>query len=244
MFAQCFLLECLTNLHVGSGDVNFNIVDNEVERDPVTGFPTINASGVKGALREFFVSQNAGVALIDDAFGKAASKADSKSSAEKGNVKILSANMLALAMRATDKKATYYVVSNDAAIKYFNNLFSTLPVGKNTIDSGTDVADGRQAEGKALEKKYTYCEKIFYTMSENDFSSVSLPVLARNQLENGTSKNLWYEEIVPHDSLFYFFALADSKELLDDFADAIKDKVVQFGGNASIGYGLCKVTEV
>ena len=47
-------LECMTNMHVGNGDVNYNIIDNEVEKDPVTGYPTINASGVKGALREFF----------------------------------------------------------------------------------------------------------------------------------------------------------------------------------------------
>ena len=47
-------LECVTNMHVGNGDVNFNIIDNEVERDVVTGYPTINASGVKGALREYF----------------------------------------------------------------------------------------------------------------------------------------------------------------------------------------------
>ena len=44
----------MTNMHVGNGDVNYNIIDNEVEKDPVTGYPTINASGVKGALREFF----------------------------------------------------------------------------------------------------------------------------------------------------------------------------------------------
>ena len=51
MTANIYLLECLTNLHVGSGEVNYNIVDNEVERDVVTNYPTINSSGVKGALR-------------------------------------------------------------------------------------------------------------------------------------------------------------------------------------------------
>ena len=47
-------MKCITNLHAGNGDVNYNIVDNEVERDPIFGYPTVNASGVKGALREFF----------------------------------------------------------------------------------------------------------------------------------------------------------------------------------------------
>lgn len=27
-------LECMTNMHVGNGDVNYNIIDNEVEKDP------------------------------------------------------------------------------------------------------------------------------------------------------------------------------------------------------------------
>lgn len=54
MVARLFQIECITNLHVGSGDVNYNIIDNEVEKDPVTGYATINASGVKGALREYF----------------------------------------------------------------------------------------------------------------------------------------------------------------------------------------------
>ena len=54
MTANLYFIKCLTNLHVGSGDVNFNIIDEEIEKDPVTGYPTINASGVKGALRQFF----------------------------------------------------------------------------------------------------------------------------------------------------------------------------------------------
>lgn len=54
MASYLVTLKCLTNMHVGNGDVNYNIVDNEVEVDPVTGYPTINASGVKGALRNYF----------------------------------------------------------------------------------------------------------------------------------------------------------------------------------------------
>ena len=49
-----YKIECLTNLHVGSGDLNYNIIDNEVERDAVTGYPIVHASGLKGALKEHF----------------------------------------------------------------------------------------------------------------------------------------------------------------------------------------------
>lgn len=67
MKAKIFVIECLTNLHVGNGDVNFNIIDNEVERDVVTGFPTINSSGVKGALRAFFEEND--LSNINEIFG-------------------------------------------------------------------------------------------------------------------------------------------------------------------------------
>lgn len=57
MEARIFIFECVTNMHVGNGDVNYGIVDNEIERDVVTQLPTINPSSVKGALREFYEKQ-------------------------------------------------------------------------------------------------------------------------------------------------------------------------------------------
>lgn len=53
MSAKLYRLTCLTNLHMGSGEANYEVIDLEVERDPVLGEPTMNASGVKGALRDF-----------------------------------------------------------------------------------------------------------------------------------------------------------------------------------------------
>ena len=68
MIVKCFKMECLTNLHVGSGENNYNIVDKEVEKDPVLQVPTIHASGVKGALREHLEAQGCG--KVDEIFGK------------------------------------------------------------------------------------------------------------------------------------------------------------------------------
>ena len=36
-----YILETITNLHVGNGDINYNIIDNEVEKD-LNGYPIIN----------------------------------------------------------------------------------------------------------------------------------------------------------------------------------------------------------
>ncbi|EKN43390.1 CRISPR-associated RAMP Cmr4 family protein, partial [Clostridium botulinum CFSAN001627] len=50
---KMFIMENITNMHVGNGDINFNIIDNEVQRDVITNFPTINPSSLKGSFREF-----------------------------------------------------------------------------------------------------------------------------------------------------------------------------------------------
>lgn len=67
-----------------------------------------------------------------------------------------------------------------------------------------------------------------------------LPVIARNVLDNGQSKNLWYEEVVPRESLFY--TIVTSPKDMSFFYDAFKNiKQMQIGGNATVGYGYCKI---
>ena len=50
-------IETITNLHVGSGEANFGVVDRLIQKDAATGFPNVNASSIKGALRELFEAQ-------------------------------------------------------------------------------------------------------------------------------------------------------------------------------------------
>ena len=57
-----YMITALSNMHVGSGDINFGVVDNLVQKDLITSVPIINSSGLKGALRDFF---NAGGILVD-----------------------------------------------------------------------------------------------------------------------------------------------------------------------------------
>lgn len=72
------------------------------------------------------------------------------------------------------------------------------------------------------------------------FLKKKLPVIARNFLDNGQSKNLWYEEIVPRETLFY--TIVTSPANVDVFYDAFDGiKQIQIGGNSSVGYGYCKI---
>jgi CRISPR-associated protein Cmr4 len=48
-----YRIRALTNLHVGSGDNNYGLVDKLVQRDAINDFPVIHASSLKGALKDY-----------------------------------------------------------------------------------------------------------------------------------------------------------------------------------------------
>lgn len=222
MKAKIFVIECLTNLHVGNGDVNFNIIDNEVERDVVTGFPTINSSGVKGALRSFFEENK--LSKINEIFGS-----DENGSTTSGSLKFLSANLLALPIRSVsggDKP--YSIHAPKTACEDFNQMIENF-----------------QLESVSIEDIKGVDEKITLDADNSCYEKYGLPVIARNSV--GEQTNLWYEEVVPHKSIFYFAVVvstSESENLLEIFTDSVREKIIQFGANASVGYGICKVIKV
>ena len=52
---QSYLIETMTNTHVGTGDTTFGPIDKMIQRDTRTGFPVIHASSIKGALKDHFM---------------------------------------------------------------------------------------------------------------------------------------------------------------------------------------------
>lgn len=238
MIVKCFKIECLTNLHVGNGENNYNIIDKEVEKDPILQTPTIYASGVKGALREHLQTQ--GCSQVDEMFGKPLTKGAAEFTT--GKIKILSANLLALPMRATRGDAFYYLVSSQELLENFRNLNRSF-----SIDLSIDpVCSGQvQVEGKDCaisDETIALLDAKLALMSAADFKNIPLPVVARNRIHG--HKNLWYEEFVPHKSVFYFYALSLDADLLETFAEDICKAPVQFGGNASVGCGYTKISVI
>lgn len=289
-------LQCITNLHVGNGDVNYNIIDNEVERDPVTNLPTINSSGVKGALRQYFTNKDLDNTLetiikesefesiknkkelLIEWFGndvKAKTKAEreqeqgetqentsenqlngekyQKDHNTEGKLKILPAEFIAQPLRVSKGPRAYYLATSDAALSRYEEIKAVFLKSINKenyfADSNSSQInennwDKVQLEGIAVGKPGRIAGEMVYVLKAEDFKKIGLPVMARNCLENGISKNLWYEEVVPHESIFVFPVVANdcNVKLLKAFKKAIEGKLIQFGGNASIGEGLCLVT--
>lgn len=244
MKAIIYKLTCLTNLHVGNGESNFDIIDNAVEKDPVTGLPTINSSGVKGALRQYFMERKIEEKIITDIFGSEQKKSQGTGSMP-GKVKFYQADLLARPARASQGDRTNYMVTSDEAISIFNQkveIFGGTPISNDNVNCDNFGVEGLTISSVANISLIDGCTVI---LSDSTLRDLPLPVLARNQLEDGISNNLWYEQVVPHKSIFTFVVSSDYENVLQSFADVLKKPAyIQFGGNASIGYGLCRVEKI
>ncbi len=78
------------------------------------------------------------------------------------------------------------------------------------------------------------------------FARYGLSVQARNVLEDGTkrSKNLWYEETLPPDTVMFALVAGRSGEALDSLDTLFPehDPYLQAGGNETVGQGWFAVT--
>lgn len=256
-----YILKCITNLHVGSGDSGFSIVDKQVERDELTRYPMIYSSSLKGALREFLQRKNC--SEVENIFG-------GEGKTEKaGKVKFLDAHLLALPMRASKGQKTSYMVTTKQMLEHF---ISFLRLSGHTEDTGNIQLDQLSGESHVLFKKedgtievegiklndVTFqCENLqnlqnlknllkkvgitsLILLSDKDFKECSLPVRARNNL-NKKARNLWYEEHVPYNSIFYTMMMEtgeeESENALKTLSNCIEEKLIQVGANASVGFG-------
>ena len=68
----------LTSAHVGSGD-NLSYVDQPIQREKHTGFPKIEASSLKGAIRHH-VEKKTDTNTVESIFGKGSGEEDSSPS--------------------------------------------------------------------------------------------------------------------------------------------------------------------
>ena len=258
-----YILEPITNLHVGNGDINYNIIDNEVEKDPLTNYPMINSSGIKGAFRQF-IQDNSKINKQDeiDIFGSEPIEQNKDEKKKPGKLKFYSGECLGVTMRNEVGKMPYSLVTTKKMLERFIEMCEVMKIKYNLdVDKLDENKSYKAANGNITVEeikiddnlKDVEIKKLFKQIASNKadnlvimphdkIKDISLPVVARNVLDNGISENIWYEEYVPHHSLFFVCVSCEEDEVLKIFNEAVNNKIVQFGGNASIGYGLTKVT--
>lgn len=255
-------------MHVGSGDISYDIVDKKVQRDVVTSYPVIYSSSLKGALREYFKHMEINEEIEEYIFG---SESDSNNkSISEGKYRFFNANLLSIPVRS-NKKPFYRATCGNIIREFLNTIsdfnisFSDKEVFQTFLQKTKEVKDNSPivfenqegviledytvAEGTSfpnIEKIKKYLGENIAIFSDDDFKKFVkyLPIIARNKLINGESKNLWYEEIVPRETRFYCTILK-GKEYQTDFENVIsktKEKPIQIGANASIGFGYALIT--
>ena len=263
---KLYIIENHTNMHVGSGEANFGLIDKLIQRDTITEYPIIHSSSLKGAIKEYCEYRHnptEAKKFIDHIFG-----GDNSA----GKVRFIDAFFLTIPMRSDTRP--YYLCTSPEVIDHFleiSNLFNLkIPnedelkkfasYNKEYIAISDQKATIEQFEAKqddslnfsALEKLIGSPAAIVPNKQFKDLLK-DLPIVARNKLENGESKNLWYEEVMPRKSRF--FTVISSPDYINEEDSSLKNhfnrlhkyltdgETIHIGANASIGYGVCTFEE-
>ena len=286
MKTTLYKITTLSNLHVGAGDINFDVIDNQVQRDSISNLPNINSSSLKGAFREHFTEYED--IAQEDGTTKKVKKTDSNmvkyifgpdnsdsNSHESGAYSFFEAQLLTRPVRSNVKayfnatspqiiKNLLDIIENfdiefDDTIKQELEKLSKIKVKKGTSVIFEDISNTILEDEKAIfynfdtSKLKEFLGDNLALFDDNDFQNLDLPVLARNYLEDGESKNLWYEEVVPKQSTFFFCIAKPTNIDPKDYDQKIKGfenrfdnegSNLQIGANKSIGYGYTKVVKV
>lgn len=266
-----YTIRTITNLHMGDIGSAVNIIDKSVQKDAVTEYPTIYATSLKGALRNAAAPYNAAQSEekinLKTVFGD--TNADG---AWKGKYRFNDAHLLFYPIRSDHRpyylavspmlleqalqimeiagnmeKAIEIIeafkeqretdklyVSDETGDVLVGNIF----VGVNGNDEDVKAA-------KALLGLFNIeNEPGLLYLSDQEMSEhlEQLPVIARNQLNNGISANLWYEEFVPRKTVFLTLISRECEE--DTGFDKMLKEPFQMGANATVGYGLSVMQKV
>lgn len=272
MRTELYKITTLSNLHVGSGDINFDVIDNQVQRDAITKLPNINSSSLKGAFREHFTKDGTESAMVKYIFGP---ENKDNNSHQTGAYSFFEAQLLTRPVRSNVK--SHFNATSKAVIK---NLLETIESFEIDFDNelkdelkkllSIDITNGSPVifenisnaileDFKAISNSLNISKlkallgEDLALFEEGDFKELDLPVLARNYLEDGVSKNLWYEEVVPKRSIFFFCIAKPTNIDEKDYEQKIKGfenrfdregSKLQIGANKSVGYGFCKVQKI
>ncbi len=270
MEKRFYSIRALTKMHVGDGKLEYNIVDNQVQRDEVTGYPCINGSSLKGSLRVFAKEQSKdNKVFLDDIFG---------SENGIGSFRFFDASLLSIPVRS--ELESYYPALSLTIIKNLIEMLEQLDIQETLRNSLEKFYDAYchtlnnpvlLLDGEIDNEKYKNTQKVWVEDEEIDIQRINfdetikriignrcvlypehkfkeiitnLPIIARNKLDNGKSKNLWYEEIVPKFTQFYTFFLVEENPENAEFEGMLNHEVVQIGANETIGYGYCTMQNV
>jgi CRISPR-associated protein Cmr4 len=259
---KVWLITAKTNLHVGNENTSsYGLIDKSVQRDVLTELPCINASSLKGALNEFFAVKKKGTVDLVKVFGAdKTDKTDDKRETQKGSYAFFDAQLLSIPVQS-DNRLFYRATSPGVLqnfverLKLFGIQYDEFKINfnlekqpvvftedKTRLGDFTANLEDKDEEINRLEK---LLGKDIALFSDKDFKELcnddNLPIIARNKLDNGESQNLWYEQLIPQETIFYSLFLSSDGDITKD---ALNGEIVQIGANATIGFGYCQFKQL
>ncbi|QDT31141.1 type III-B CRISPR module RAMP protein Cmr4 [Thalassoglobus polymorphus] len=251
-------------IHPGAGQ-STGFVDLPVAREAATDYPVIVGSGMKGALLGMARDHDWDESQRNDVFGKhdnAGGLLVSDARLLLLPVRSLTSSYMWLTCPHLidrydrDRKRTLdsddqlqSIVLEDVAEQppqYLGPDVGELFLEERQFARAGDLPDGLIETLIPLfahDKASARLSKQLVVVSDDSFTwfaRYGLPVNARNILneKNKTSKNLWYEETLPPDSLFYCLLAERSAGALGKVNELFgKRPYIQVGGNETIGHG-------
>lgn len=269
--AKAFLINAITPMHPGRGGENYDVIDRLVQRDPTTNLPTIYGSSLKGALREFISHYNEKTGLnVKEIFGgdPRENKGKNKGSDQSGKYLFMGAQLVSIPVRCDKimfmRVTSPYVLNALAAsfeqLNILNNLSVELKNLAKQVDKHFSTCDGAvilEEYNITVAKGGNAISAALSGLLGDDIAVISdtkmmqltgdfdLPVIARNQLDEGQSQNLWYEQVLPRETRFVFSILYPKEDAnMQTFISTVENSPVHIGANASVGYGFCKITSL
>ncbi len=279
MIPTFFTITAQTNLHVGSGDANYGIIDKLVQRDILSQLPTIHASSLKGGILQHFLAQDPITitdAYIDTVFGgqnskKRRDKTD-RDGGKSGEFVFMQAQLASIPVRC--KEHTYMRATSCGILRELAALLKLATNMEAVAQLMETIANAAMLSALVFEEQYAghlHLEDLkraaktsksdkpefqkvkqllggdrIVVLPDEDLKQLTdnhhLPVIARNNLENGQSTNLWYEQVLPRQTRFLCTVLKPTEQgVATEFDKYLTQKGhVQIGANASVGYGYCQ----
>ncbi len=258
MTTQLIGLLAETFIHVGGGQSE-GVVDLPVAREAATNYPFIPGSGLKGALLDWALQYGVDKDQRQSLFGQQESA---------GQLLFTDARLLALPVRSLHGASRWITCPHlwERYQRDATRIGIDLPTLQTTPEQGQVLGKGQgriileersfklagempepilEALSKLLVQDATRkrLHQSLLLLHDDDFTwfaRYGLAVQARNVLdkETKTSKNLWYEESLPPDSLFYTLISERNNAALKDLLKPLRaSPYLQVGGNETIGQG-------
>ena len=256
-----------TPVHVGAGQSS-GFVDLPVAREAITSYPVIPSTGLKGSFREQF-KDNA-----DDLFGKGGDDGSAGNIIfSEGRLLLLPVRSLTSSYKWVTCPHILERLKRDI-MRTSNHPELIDEIEKPEVQKGKAIGnisgDIFLEERQFKVNEHVVSDKIIdllkmmipnkdvasrlqeqlLILNDNDFkwfAQYGLAVNARNVLKKDTktSENLWYEEVIPADSIFYTIAMERKPGMLEKIEDHILEKpYIQLGGNETVGQGWFNIHKV